>query len=43
MYGPLIDLAVGPFATERQYIAEYDRMAKQSAALIGYMLRLSSA
>jgi hypothetical protein len=40
MYGPVVDLAVGPFATERQYVSEYDRMAKQSAAMLASLLRL---
>ena len=39
MYGPVIDLAVGPFATEQRQIAEYDRMAKQSAAMLASLLR----
>lgn len=40
MYGPVIDLAVGPFATERRHVTEYDRMAKQSAAMLTSLLRL---
>jgi hypothetical protein len=40
MYGPVVDLAVGPFATERQHVSEYDRMAKQSAAMLASLLRL---
>lgn len=40
MYGPVIDLAVGPFATEQRHVSEYDRMARQSAAMLSSLLRL---
>lgn len=39
MYGSVLDLAVGPFATEQRHVSEYDRMAKQSAAMLAAMLR----
>jgi hypothetical protein len=39
MYSPAIDLAVGPFAISRSYVAEYDRMAQWSADMLGGMLR----
>lgn len=39
MYSPAIDLAVGPFATHRQYIEEYDQMASWSADMLLEMLR----
>lgn len=39
MYSPYIDLAVGPFATHRRYIDEYDGMAYSSANMIEAMLR----
>lgn len=39
MYSPAIDLAVGPFATHRQYIEEYDQMVNWSADMIYEMLR----
>jgi hypothetical protein len=39
MYSPAIDLAVGPFATHRQYIEEYDQMASWSAGMLYEMLR----
>lgn len=40
MYGPVIDLTVGPFAMERRHISDYDRMARQSAAMLASLLRL---
>jgi hypothetical protein len=40
MYGPVIDLAVGPFATGQRYVSEYDRMAEQSVAMLASLLRL---
>lgn len=39
MYGPVIDLAVGPFATEQRYVSEYDCMARESAAMLTSLLR----
>lgn len=39
MYSPVIDLAVGPFATEQHHISEYDRMARQSAAMLTSLLQ----
>jgi hypothetical protein len=39
MYSPAIDLAVGPFATHRQYIEEYDQMVRWSADMLHEMLR----
>lgn len=39
MYSPAIDLAVGPFATHRQYIEEYDQMVCWSADMLREMLR----
>lgn len=39
MYSPAIDLAVGPFAISRSYVAQYDRMAQWSADMLGGMLR----
>ena len=39
MYSPAIDLAVGPFATHRRYVEEYDLMANCSAGLLRELLR----
>jgi hypothetical protein len=39
MYGPVIDLAIGPFATHQQHISEYDQMAKQFSTLLASLLR----
>jgi len=38
MYAPAIDLAVGPFATHRQFIWEYDELIDHSAGMIEAML-----
>lgn len=38
MYAPAIDLAVGPFATHRQFIREYDELADRHAGMIKAML-----
>lgn len=39
MYSPAIDLAIGPFATHRPYVEEYDRMAAGSAKMLKRMLQ----
>lgn len=39
MYSPAIDLAVGPFAVDRQYIDEYDLMVTWSRSMLLEMLR----
>jgi hypothetical protein len=39
MYSPAIDLAVGPFATHRQCIEEYDQMVGWSADMLYEMLQ----
>jgi hypothetical protein len=38
MYSPIIDVAVGPFATHRQCVWDYDRMTKTFGGLISKML-----
>jgi hypothetical protein len=39
MYAPEVDLAVGPFAALRGYVAAYDRMADRHAEMLEAMLR----
>jgi hypothetical protein len=39
MYSPAIDLAVGPFATDRQYVDEFDLMVAWSRDLLLEMVR----
>lgn len=39
MYAPAIDLAVGPFATHRRFIDEFDQMAHCSTDMIEAMLK----
>jgi hypothetical protein len=39
MYSPAIDLAVGPFATHRRHIRDYDQMVGCSVKMIEAMLR----
>lgn len=38
MYAPAIDIAVGPFATHRQFMREYDELVDRSAGLLEAML-----